>query len=141
MTARIDNIVEVPFGARVGRLLDSVVQAIVVAIAYTDASGDLTDVNGKPATLPANSLVTNVRIVRITAWDALTSFTMGKSGDADWLIANTDHGLTSSAPGVETIIPEAVATAATRLTAAWTQGAATEGAGYVIVEYVKYADS
>lgn len=141
MTAGVNDIVEIPFGQRTGKLTSPVVQAFVAAIAYTDASGNLTDVNGKPVTIPANSIVTAVRIVRTTAWDVLTSFTLGKSGDADWLANNDDHNLTGSAPGMETVVPEAVVTTATRVTAAWNQGAASEGAGVVIVEYVKYADS
>ena len=140
MTVKTENAVKVPFGARAGRLTIGIIEAFVCAIDYADASGTLVDVNGKTVTIPANSIVLNRRIFRTTAWDALTTFTVGKSGDTDWLVDNTQHNLTGAAADVETVADPKVVTTATDVTATWDQGAATEGAGFLVIEFLKCAD-
>lgn len=91
-------------------------------------------------TVPANSIIQKVSVVRTTIWDAITTFTIGKSGTLDWLVstaqANLTAALTASEEGdVETIEPAKVVTTATPILLTINQGAASAGVGYVIVEY------
>ena len=91
-------------------------------------------------TVPANCVIERVEVVRITAWDAITTFQVGKSGTTDWLVstvqANVDGAIAGTEEGeVETIEPAKVVTTATDILLTLNQGAASVGAGYVNVEY------
>lgn len=93
-------------------------------------------------TVPANSIITTVKIIRTTAWDAITTFQVGKSGTTDWLVstaqANVTAALTAGEEGdVEVIEPAKVVTTATPVILTLNQGAASAGSGYVIVEYTE----
>lgn len=93
-------------------------------------------------TVPANSIITSVKVVRTTAWDAITTFQVGKSGTTDWLVstaqANVDGAITGTEEGeVEIIDVQKVVTTATAILLTLNQGAASAGVGYVIVEYTE----
>jgi len=112
------------------------VGAVMVAeVTYASATQTL-------GTIPANSLVTQVTVVRTTAWDAITTFEVGKSGDTDWLAtteeANVDGDIPSGEDGAaEVVAQNKVVTSETNVVLTLDQGAATEGAGFVVVEYVE----
>jgi hypothetical protein len=110
---------------------------IIIPIDYQDASGQPNDSNGNAATVPAGAYLERVYIVREIAWDALTSFTLGKSDDADWLVTDAQHNLTGAAPAVEVVEKSETVAAETAITATWNQGTAAQGLGYVIVQYLQ----
>ena len=123
-------------------LLDSVPaltgtpQLLLATIAYGDgASTSL-------GTVPANSVITTVYVARTTAWDALTAFTIGKSGDTDWLVTTAEANLDGAIPSgesqdVEVIADSKAVDAATEILITYTAGAASAGAGYVVLEYIE----
>jgi len=91
-------------------------------------------------TIPANSVIQRTTIVRTTTWDALTSFTIGKSGTVDWLATTVQCNLTAAVTGgeegdAEVVENNRVVTTDTAIVATINQGAASAGAGYVVVEY------
>lgn len=91
-------------------------------------------------TIPANSVIQKTTIIRTTAWDAITSFVVGKSGTTDWLATTVQANLTAAVTGgeegdAEVVENNKVVTTATPILATINQGAASQGAGYVIVEY------
>lgn len=94
-------------------------------------------------TIPANSIISAVRVVRTTKWDALTTFEIGKSGDTDWLATTGQANLTGNIPAgeagvVEEVGTQKVVTAATPVILTINQGAATAGAGWVIIEFSEF---
>jgi hypothetical protein len=108
---------------------------IAQAVSYASATQAL-------GTVPANSLITTVRVVRTTKWDAITAFEVGKSGDTDWLCstaqANVDGTIDSGEAGAaEVISSNKIVTTDTALLLTLDQGAASAGAGCVVVEYVE----
>ena len=91
-------------------------------------------------TVPADSLITRVMIARTTAWDAITTFEVGKSGDTDWLADTTAANVTGAISGteegeVEVVDLQKVVTTATPIILTLNQGGASAGVGYVVVEY------
>lgn len=112
------------------------VLAVTIPIDFLDATGNAVDISGNTVVLPANSLVTNVEILRTTAWDAITTFEVGKAGDSDWLSNTLQANLTGAAPGVETIAVSRYSNSATTVTVTWAQGGATQGAGSVTIQYI-----
>lgn len=91
-------------------------------------------------TIPANSVIQKTTVIRTTAWDAITSFTIGKSGTVDWLATTAQANLTGAVTGgeegnAEVVENSKVVTTATPIIVTINQGAASAGAGYVIVEY------
>lgn len=93
-------------------------------------------------TVPANSIITSVKVARTTAWDAITTFQVGKTGTLDWLVttpqANVDGAITGGEEGeVEIIDVQKVVTTATPIILTLNQGGAVAGAGYVTVEYTE----
>lgn len=91
-------------------------------------------------TVPANSLIQKTTIIRTTIWDAITTFTVGKSGTLDWLAttaqANLTAALTVGEEGDMEVVENAkVVTTATPIILTINQGAASAGSGYVVVEY------
>ena len=113
--------------------------ADVTAVAYDDANGTTTLV-----TVPANSLITTVEIVRTTAWDAVTTFEVGKSGDTDWLSTTAQASLTGAIPATEdaeaeTMTVNKFVTSDTAIIWTYNAGAASQGAGYIRVRYVTFA--
>jgi hypothetical protein len=91
-------------------------------------------------TVPANSLIQKVTVVRTTIWDAITTFTIGKSGTLDWLATTAQANLTAAIDAgeegnMEVIETAKVVTTATAILLTINQGAASAGAGYVVVEY------
>lgn len=123
-------------------LLDSVAfltgapQILVTSIAHGDSSPI------SLGTVPANSVITTVYVARTTAWDAITSFVIGKSGDTDWLVTNAEANLTGAIPSgesqdVEVIADAKAVDAATAVIITYSAGTASEGAGYVVLEYIE----
>lgn len=112
------------------------VEAVTIPIDYQDVSGNAVDQFGSPVVLPANCLVTDVEILRTTAWDALTEFTCGIAADPDLLVTNLQHNLTGAAPDVETVSVSRYFSSATAVTVTWNQGAATQGVGSVTIQYI-----
>lgn len=88
-------------------------------------------------TVPGNSLITDAIIARTTAWDAITAFEGGKSGDTDWLFDTTAANVTGAAGGAEVIQVNQMVTEDTDVVLTLDQGAATEGAGFVLVRYTE----
>lgn len=122
-------------------LLDSVAsltgtpQLFLATITYASATQTL-------GTVPANSIIQSIYVARTTAWDAITTFEIGKSGDTDWLVttgeANVDGAIPSGeSQDVEVISDAKAVDAATAIVLTLNQGAATAGAGYVVVVYVE----
>jgi hypothetical protein len=112
---------------------------LIVPIDFEDVTGQPNDSDGNPAALPADSLVQRVTVIRTTAWDALTTFEAGVAGTSDLFVTNAQHNLTGAAPDAEEVDANIVRVAATPIIHTWDQGAATEGAGYVVYEYLVYA--
>lgn len=91
-------------------------------------------------TIPANSIIVKTTIVRTTAWDAITTFTVGKSGTLDWLATTVQSNVTAAVTGseegdAEIIENNKVVTTATPIILTLDQGAAAAGVGYVVIEY------
>lgn len=117
-------------------MVDSVgggASAFKAAVTFASATQTL-------GTVPANSTIDSVKVIRTTAWDAITTFQVGKTGTADWLVstvqASVDTAIDSGEAGnVEIIEPAKVVTTATDIILTLNQGGAAAGAGYVVVEY------
>lgn len=107
----------------------------VIPIDFQGSSGNALDSDGDTIVLPANTLVTCRDIVETTAWDAITSFELGWSGDNDALITNAQCGLTGNDP--TTVDIPVLITQARTVTVTWDQGAATQGIGYIVLTYVR----
>lgn len=88
-------------------------------------------------TIPANSVITDVIIGRTEAWDAITTFEVGKSGDTDWLVNTAAANVVGAAGGAEVLTVGQMVTEDTPVVLTLNQGAASEGAGYVIVRYIE----
>lgn len=91
-------------------------------------------------TVPANSVIQKTTIVRTTIWDAITTFTIGKSGTLDWLATTAQANVTAALTGGEegdgeVIENNKVVTTATPIILTLDQGAASQGVGYVVIEY------
>lgn len=113
------------------------VEAVTVPIDFADVSGNAVDIHGNTVVIPASSLITNVEVLRTTSWDVLTTFEVGRSGDSDWLVTNFQHNLTGAgAPATETVSVTRFVSSATTITVMWNQGAATQGAGSVTIQYI-----
>jgi hypothetical protein len=106
---------------------------------WRSQTGTVLDEDGNTVTIPEHSVVTRVLVVLQTDWDALTSFQLGQSGDSDWLVTNTEHGLTGDAYDTNIINADVVVLADTPLLMTFDQGAATRGEAYILVEYINYA--
>lgn len=115
--------------------LDGAPQILVSAVTYTSATFTL-------GTVPANAIITNVYIARTTAWDAITTFQVGKAGTTDWLVttaqANVDGAIGAGEEQEVEVISDAKAVdTATAIVVTLNQGAASAGSGYVVLEYVE----
>lgn len=93
-------------------------------------------------TIPANSIILDRYVARTTAWDAITTFKIGKAGDTDWLMTTVQANVDGAIPSGESQDVEVVSTAkavdaATAVVVTLDQGAATEGAGYIALVYVE----
>jgi hypothetical protein len=91
-------------------------------------------------TVPANSNILRTKIIRTTAWDAITTFTVGKTGTLDWLATTVQANVTAAITGgeegdAEVVENNKVVTTATPVILTLNQGAASAGAGYVVIEY------
>ena len=122
-------------------LLDSVPaltgapQVLVNAVTFASATFTL-------GTVPVTSIITNVFVVRTTAWDAITTFEIGKSGDTTWLVDTTTANVTGSIASGEEQAVEVIAAnvgidTATAIVVTLNQGAASAGSGYVVLEYIE----
>lgn len=114
----------------------SLIRTVNIPIAYTDASGAAQDEFGLNVVIPERTMVTNVEILRTTAWDAITTFQVGIAGDSDLLCTTVQANLTGAAPGVETVGVSRYFSSATALTVTWVQGGAMQGAGIVTIQYI-----
>ena len=91
-------------------------------------------------TVPANSIIGTAFVVRDIAWDDITAFEIGKDGATDWLVstvqANVNGALDAGEAGnVEAIAVNKFVAEATDVVLTLDQGAATAGAGYVMVTF------
>ena len=122
-------------------LLDSVPsltgapQLLLATIAWDDDDGATS-----LGTVPANSVIQAIYVARTTAWNALDVFTIGKSGDTDWLVTTAEANLDGAIPDgesqdVEVIADSKAIDAATEIFLNYTSGSASAGAGYVAVVY------
>ena len=124
---------DTPSQAEFAELIDSSVGQVVIPIAFTDASGNAVDINGNTVVIPANNLVIARYIVRTTAWDVITTFTAVIDGNT--AVSNLQHNLTGAAPDVETVATPIWVTADANIVLTWNQGAAAQGAGFLVVTY------
>ena len=107
--------------------------AIIKPVTYASATQTL-------GTVPANSVILSRRVIRTTAWSAITAFKIGKAGDTDWLMTTAQAAVTGSIPGGEAgavaqVDGQAVVTEPTPIVLTLNQGGASAGAGYVVIEY------
>lgn len=107
--------------------------ALFKAVTYQSATLTL-------GTVPANSRIVEVCVVRTTRWTTITTFEIGKSGDTDWLAttaqANVNGAIDAGEDGnVEVISVNKVVTSDTDIVLTLNQGAASAGAGYVMVKF------
>lgn len=115
--------------------LDGAPQLLVSAVTYASTTFTL-------GTVPANSIIKAVHVVRTTAWDAITTFQVGKAGTTDWLVTTAEANVTGAIGAGEEQEVETVADAkgidtATAIVVTLNQGAASQGSGYVVLEYVE----
>jgi len=109
--------------------------SIIAPLTYASATQTI-------GTVAASSVITSVYVVRTTAWDAITTFEVGKSGDTDWLAttvqANVNGAIDAGeAGGVEAISANKVVTSDTDIVVTLAQGAASQGVGYVVVNFTE----
>lgn len=93
-------------------------------------------------TVPAGSIITDVLVARTTKWDAVTTFEVGKSGDTDWLVGTVAANVTGAIDsgedgGVERIAVNKYVAGDTDIVLTLNQGAASQGAGYVVILYTE----
>ena len=105
----------------------------VTAVTFASATQTL-------ITVPANSIILDRKVVRTTAWNAITTFEIGKDGDTDWLMTTAQADLTAAIGAgedgeVQTNSGRKVVTSDTSVLLTIDQGAASAGAGFVIVDY------
>ncbi|MDX9953963.1 MAG: hypothetical protein BWY63_02903 [Chloroflexi bacterium ADurb.Bin360] len=100
-----------------------------VPISYQSTSGVV-------ATIPANSVITKRIVVRETPWNIISLFAAGRSDSLDLLIKNYQHNLSLAFAGATEIAggPIYVPTEMPILFT-WDHGGATQGEGYVLIEY------
>ena len=108
-------------------------QLVLQAITFASATLTLT-------TVPVNSILGRVFIARTTAWDAITTFTGGKTGTLDWLWTTAQANLDGAIPAgesqdVEVINMHKAVDAATPIIVTINQGGATQGSGYIVFEF------
>jgi hypothetical protein len=122
-------------------LLDSVPalsgapRILVSAVTFASATFTL-------GTVPVTSIITNVFVVRTTAWDAITTFEVGTSGTTDWLVETAAANVTGAIAAGEEQAVEVIAVnkgidTATAIVVTLNQGAASAGSGYVVLEYIE----
>lgn len=107
--------------------------ALVQAVTFASATLTL-------GTVVANSIIGPAYIIRTTAWDAITTFEIGKTGDTDWLVtttqANVDGVIDAGEDGnIEIVSVHKIITSDTDILLTLNQGAAAAGAGFVLVPY------
>ena len=115
--------------------LDGTPQVLVSAVTYETETFSL-------GTVPAGSIITNRYVVRTTAWDAITTFQIGKTGDTDWLMTTVQANVNGEIPSGEEQDVECVSDlkgidTATAILVTLNHGEATQGSGYVVVEYIE----
>ena len=94
------------------------------------------DTSGVVATVPGDSIITGIVIMRDPEWDIIALFAAGKATDLDWLVKNHQHDLSESGAGAVEVAGEPVYVAAeTDIIFTWDQGGAVQGAGYVVITY------
>jgi hypothetical protein len=84
-------------------------------------------------TVPAGSVVTEVSIIITTAFDAVSSLTVGDSGNTSRLMEATDSITTVS--GTYSVEPGYLYTTQTPLTLSINPGASQSGSGFVVITY------
>ena len=110
-------------------------QLLLATVTYASATFTL-------GTVPANSIITGIYVARTTAWDAITTFQIGKAGTTDWLVTTVEANVDGAIPSgesqdVEVISDAKAVDAATAIVVTLDQGAATAGAGYIALVYVE----
>lgn len=110
-------------------------QLLLATITYASATQTL-------GTVPANSIITSIYVARTTAWDAITTFEIGKAGDTDWLVTTVEANVDGAIPSgesqdVEVVSDAKAVDAATAVVVTLDQGAASQGAGYIALVYME----
>lgn len=109
---------------------------IVIDIsADTESGAAINRLTGEAAVLPAGTYVERIDVVRTEAFTSVTNFTLGKTGEADWLISNVEHSLTATAPGAVSIVNSPVIMVDTPLLITMSQAGNTTGAATIFVRY------
>lgn len=109
-------------------------QVIRKKITYADATQTI-------GTIPANSVILSTTVVRTTKWNsAPTTFEVGKSGTTSWLMTTTQANVSGNIPsgedaGVERREATKAVTSDTPVIVTLSQGSASAGVAYVLVEY------
>ena len=114
----------------------SMIRTVDIPISFTSTTGHVVDEYGISVALPEQCLITNIEILRRTAWDALNTFLLGTVANTDWLVKNFQHGLTDPAPDVNTVSISQYVNALTGIYATWDQGIATQGEGIITIQYI-----
>lgn len=100
-----------------------------IPISYESTSGVV-------AVIPASSVITNRLVVRETPWDIIALFAAGRADSLDLLIKNFQHNLSLAFAGATEIAGGPIYVPAEMpLIFTWDQGGATQGEGYVLIEY------
>jgi len=90
--------------------------------------------------MPGGVLITDVYIIRLTPWDDLTNFQLGRDGQPGWLVGNHQHNLLEPLPAGETSAVRRVTVnkyvdQPISLLATWDQGDATQGEALILVDW------
>lgn len=102
----------------------------------TETGTAIDEESGQIAVIPARAYVDRVTIALDEQFGAqLDSFELGKAGDPDWLVANDEHGLRSTAPNLMTIVNNPVVVADTALVITISQAGNATGSATVTVWY------
>ncbi len=106
----------------------------VIPISFESVTGTL-------VTPPAPALIQSIYVIRTAVWNGTPALTIGKAGNADWLVSNAQANLEAALPagesaGVEEIVCNTAALIATPIIATWEQGGANAGLGYIVVTWI-----
>lgn len=112
---------------------------LVLLIDRDTASGGIVDeLTGAAAVLPANCYIESIDLVRIEDFTSVTTFEVGRDGEADWLIANSEHNLLEDDPVMRRIVNSPVVLESTPILISVDQTGNTTGEARVFVRYRKW---
>lgn len=112
---------------------------LVLMIDRDTVSGAIVDqLTGAAATLPANCYIESIDLVRIDDFETVTTFEVGRDGEADWLIADIEHNLLEDDPVLRRIVNQPVVVEPTPVVITMDQTGNTAGEARVFVRYRKW---